>query len=120
MPESRLDYRGQTTLPKAVRNALGLKVGDRVRYVIINEGVLMMPVHPTSRLFGSLEYDDPPVSLQIWSVPSQRERSSDDRAVGAMVTICQARLLWPLRFGITTNLNLPLGRTPATRSPRKA
>ena len=41
-----------------------MKLGDRVRYVIVDEGVLIMPVRPTSRLFGSLKYAGPPVSLQ--------------------------------------------------------
>ena len=64
MLESSVNYRGQTTLPDAVRDALGLKAEDKVRYVILDEGVLMMPVRPTSRLFGSLKYDGPPVSME--------------------------------------------------------
>ena len=64
MLESSVNYRGQTTLPDAVRDALGLKAGDKVRYVVLDEGVLMMPVRPTSRLFGSLKYDGPAVSLE--------------------------------------------------------
>ena len=35
-----------------------------MRYVMLDEGVLIMPVRPTSRLFGSLRYDGPPVSLE--------------------------------------------------------
>ena len=50
-------------MPKAVRDSLEVKAGDRVRYVILDEGVLIMPVRPTSRLFGSLKYDGPAVSL---------------------------------------------------------
>ena len=46
--ESSVNYRGQTTLPKAVRDALGLKAGDKVRYAVLDEGVLMMPVRPTA------------------------------------------------------------------------
>ena len=64
MLESSITVKGQTTLPKAVRDSLALKAGDKVRYVILNEGVLMMPVRPTSRLFGSLKYDGPAVSLE--------------------------------------------------------
>ena len=55
---------GQTTLPKAVRDSLAVKAGDKVRYVILDEGVLIMPVRPTSRLFRSLKYDGPAVSLE--------------------------------------------------------
>ena len=64
MLESSVNFRGQTTLPEAVRDALGLEVGDKVRYVILDEGVLIIPLRPTSRLFGSLKYDGPPVSLE--------------------------------------------------------
>ena len=63
MLESSITVKGQTTLPKAVRDSLAVKAGDKVRYVILDEGVLMMPVRPTSRLFGSLKYDGPAVSL---------------------------------------------------------
>ena len=63
MLESSITVKGQTTLPKAIRESLAVKAGDRVRYVIVDEGVLIMPVRPTSRLFGSLRYDGPPVVL---------------------------------------------------------
>ena len=63
MFESSITIKGQTTLPKAIRDSLAVKAGDRVRYVIVDEGVLIMPVRPTSRLFGSLRYEGPPVSL---------------------------------------------------------
>ena len=61
--ESSITVKGQTTLPKAVRESLAVKAGDKVRYVILDEGVLLMPVR-TSRLYGSLKYDGPAVSLE--------------------------------------------------------
>ena len=64
MFESSITVKGQTTLPKAVRDSLAVKAGDKVRYVIVDEGVLILPVRPTSRLFRSLEYDGPVVSLE--------------------------------------------------------
>ena len=64
MFESTITVKGQTTLPKAVRDSLAVKAGDKVCYVILDEGVLIMPVRPTSRLFGSMKYDGPPVSLE--------------------------------------------------------
>ncbi len=64
MFESGITNRGQTTLPKAVRDALAVKAGDRVRYVIVDEGVLILLVRPTSRLFRSLKYDGSPMSLE--------------------------------------------------------
>ncbi len=63
MFESSITIKGQTTLPKAVRDSLDVKAGDKVRYVIVDEGVLILPVRSTSRLFRSLSYDGPVVSL---------------------------------------------------------
>ena len=64
MFESSITTKGQTTLPKAVRDSLAVKAGDRVRYVIVEEGVLILPVRSTSRLFRSMKYDGPAVSLE--------------------------------------------------------
>ena len=64
MFESSITIKGQTTLPKAVRDSLAVKAGDKVRYAIVDEGVLIMPVRPTSRLFRSLKYDGPTVSVE--------------------------------------------------------
>ena len=64
MFESRITIKGQTTLPRGVRDFLAVKAGDKVRYVILDVGALIMPVRPTSRLFGSMKYDGPPVSLE--------------------------------------------------------
>ena len=64
MLNSTITTKGQTTLPKEIRDSLGLKPGDKVRYVVLDEGALIMPVRPTSRLFRSLRYDGPVVSLE--------------------------------------------------------
>lgn len=65
MVESAITTKGQTTLPKPVRRALGVEPGDRVRYVIFdNNEVRLLPVRPVSRLFGALKYDGPPISLE--------------------------------------------------------
>ncbi len=64
MIESRITSKGQTTLPKAVRDSLEVKAGEKVRYVIVDEGVLIIPVKPTEQLYRSLPYDGPPVSLE--------------------------------------------------------
>ena len=39
MLESKVFANSSTTLPKPVRDALGVKAGDRVRYVISEKGV---------------------------------------------------------------------------------
>ncbi|WP_419950399.1 AbrB/MazE/SpoVT family DNA-binding domain-containing protein [Candidatus Palauibacter sp.] len=64
MTESTLTKKGQTTLPKAVREALGVRAGDRLRYVVTAGHVKILPVRPISRLYGALRYDGPPVTLE--------------------------------------------------------
>ena len=64
MAESTVTSRGQTTLPKAVRTALGVKPGDRIRYVVLEDGVRMLPMRPVARLFGAFGHDGPPASLE--------------------------------------------------------
>lgn len=64
MQESTITIKGQTTLPKAVRAALGLQPGDRVRYVVIGEDVRILPVRSVSELAGSVAYDGAPLSVE--------------------------------------------------------
>ena len=64
MVESTITVKGQTTLPKSIRDSLAVKAGDKIRYVILDEGVLIMPIRPTNRLFGSMKYDGPTVSME--------------------------------------------------------
>ncbi len=77
MLESVITSKGQTTLPKAVRETLGVLPGDRVRYVIFdNNDVKIIPLRPLSRLFGFCQYDGPPVTLK------QMEQAIKDEASG--------------------------------------
>ncbi len=64
MIESSITSRGQTTLPKIVREALLVEAGDKVRYIVHGDEVRIRKVKPIGRLFGALKYDGPPVSLQ--------------------------------------------------------
>jgi len=64
MVQSAITSKGQTTLPKSVRQALGVKTGDRVRYVILDNEVRILPMRPIGRLFGALKHDGPPVTLE--------------------------------------------------------
>ena len=63
MIESRITSKGQTTLPRAVRDALSVHAGDRVRYIIQDREVRIMPVRPIARLFGALRHDGPAATL---------------------------------------------------------
>ncbi len=64
MIESGITSKGQTTLPKAVREALSVQAGDRIRYVIEGSEVRILPVRPIDRLYGALQYDGPTVTLE--------------------------------------------------------
>ncbi|MXY77837.1 MAG: AbrB/MazE/SpoVT family DNA-binding domain-containing protein [Acidimicrobiia bacterium] len=64
MIESTITSKGQTTLPKAVREALSVNPGDRVRYVV-NEGqVRLLGVRPINRLYGVLRHHGPAATLE--------------------------------------------------------
>ena len=64
MLESSVTKKGQTTLPKTVRDTLGVQAGDRVRYVVLDGEVRILPVRPIRRLFGALKHDGPPVTVE--------------------------------------------------------
>ena len=64
MIESAITSKGQTTLPKAVREALSVGPGDKVRYVILDGEVRIIPVRPINRLFGVLKHRGPAVTLE--------------------------------------------------------
>lgn len=64
MIESSITVKGQTTLPKAVREALSVQSGDRVRYIIEDGEVQIKAVRPLSRLYGVLRHDGPTVTLE--------------------------------------------------------
>ena len=54
MQESTITTKGQTTLPRTVRTALGLAPGDRVRYVILDGEVRLLKARPVAGLAGIL------------------------------------------------------------------
>jgi len=54
MQESTVTVKGQTTLPRDVRAALGLASGDRVRYVILDGEVRIVKARSVKELRGML------------------------------------------------------------------
>lgn len=64
MIESTITARGQTTLPKAVRQALSIQSGGRVRYIIQNDQVRLLGVRPINRLYGVLQHHGPAATLE--------------------------------------------------------
>ncbi len=55
---SAITAKGQTTIPKAAREHLGVKPGDRVKFVMHPDGsVVIMKVLPVTALRGMLKTD---------------------------------------------------------------
>jgi antitoxin PrlF len=63
--ESAITVKGQATIPKAVRDHLGLKPGDRVKFFIHPDGtVVMLPKIPVSALRGIVTSRRPTVTIE--------------------------------------------------------
>jgi antitoxin PrlF len=63
--ESAITVKGQATIPKAVREHLGLKPGDRVKFFLHPDGtVVLLPKLPVTALRGILKRSRRPVSLE--------------------------------------------------------
>ena len=63
---STLTSKGQLTLPKPIRDRLHLRSGDRVQFVLLEDGRMeLVPVTaPLTRLRGMLPAPPEPVSLE--------------------------------------------------------
>ena len=66
MATARLTSKGQITLPKAIRDHLGLKSGDRVEFLIgLDESVTVLPAtHDIRELKGIIPKPTQPVSIE--------------------------------------------------------
>jgi len=54
--ESRITSKGQATIPRAVRDHLGLKPGDQVKFFVHPDGsVVLLPKLPAAALKGFLK-----------------------------------------------------------------
>jgi antitoxin PrlF len=54
--QSAVTVKGQATIPKAVRDHLGIKTGGQVKFFILPDGrVMLLPVLPVSSLRGMLK-----------------------------------------------------------------
>jgi AbrB family looped-hinge helix DNA binding protein len=53
--ESKITSKGQTTIPVEIRERLGLQNGDRIAFVEVRQGFLIIPRNrPVDSVFGSL------------------------------------------------------------------
>lgn len=62
--EATLSNKGLATIPKAVRDRLQLKPGDRFKFFFHPDGVIILPKIPIARLKGMIPKPSKPVSLQ--------------------------------------------------------
>jgi AbrB family looped-hinge helix DNA binding protein len=63
--ESAITVKGQATIPKAIRQHLRLKPGDRVKFFIHPDGtVVLLPKLPVSTLRGIVPQPRRPVSIE--------------------------------------------------------
>ena len=58
MLQSKVFANGSTTLPKTVRDALGVAAGDTVRYIISEQGVQVLRTRSVHKLAGMLSRDE--------------------------------------------------------------
>jgi antitoxin PrlF len=62
--EAKLSSKGQATIPKAVRDRLHLKPGDRFKFFFHPDGVIILPKISTSELKGMIPKPSKAVSLE--------------------------------------------------------
>lgn len=61
---ARLTAKGQVTIPKEIRDQLGLKPGDRVKFFMDAYGTaVMLPMRPASALRGIVKHRGKPVTI---------------------------------------------------------
>ena len=63
--ESAITAKGQATIPKAIREHLRLKPGDRVKFFVRPDGsVVLLPKLPVSALRGIVKPGPRPVTIE--------------------------------------------------------
>ena len=62
--EATLSSKGQATIPKAVRDRLQIKSGDRFKFFFHPDGVIILPKISTARLKGMIPQPAQSVSLE--------------------------------------------------------
>jgi antitoxin PrlF len=65
MPIATMTSKGQLTIPKSIRDALGLATGAEVEFTLVDGGRATMRARRggVERLFGLVAYQGPPVAV---------------------------------------------------------
>jgi antitoxin PrlF len=75
--EATLSSKGQATIPKAVRERLHLKPGDRFKFFFHPDGVIILPKISTSRLKGIIP--KPARSVPLEEIDEAIEEGATER-----------------------------------------
>ncbi len=63
--DSAITSKGQATIPKAIREHLGLQPGDRIKFFVHPDGsVVLLPKLPASALRGIVKPRERPVTIE--------------------------------------------------------
>jgi len=74
MITSKLTSKAQTTIPQAVRTALGVKPGDELAYAIADGHVLLTKATKPRR---GAPFEDPFAAFREWDTPEDDEAFGD-------------------------------------------
>jgi len=79
--ESAITVKGQATIPKAIREHLGLQPGDRVKFFVHPDGsVVLLPKLPASAVRGTVKSRSPqPVTTEQMAKAAAEGASSRSR-----------------------------------------
>ena len=78
--ESAITAKGQATIPKAIREHLRLKPGDRVKFFVHPDGsVVLLPKLPASALRGIVRPPRRPVTIEEMSAAAAAGAASGAR-----------------------------------------
>ncbi len=76
MITSKLTSKAQTTIPQAVRSALGVKPGDEIAYAI-EGGHVVLSKAPPARPRPGAPFEDPFAAFREWDSPEDDEAFAD-------------------------------------------
>jgi antitoxin PrlF len=81
MSTATLTSKGQVTIPKPVRDALGLHTGDRIAFVVRSDGVVEIRPETVDlkRLYGSLAYRGRAIGVEAMDGAVLRSVAEDAR-----------------------------------------